>query len=775
MAHALAPREWRGLYRAAGLCATLVANMATVGQAYNALTAALADRYRIERELGRGGMATVYLARDIRHERDVAVKVLNSDVAASVGRERFLREIQLAAKLSHPHILSLYDSGEAGGALYYVMPNVDGRSLRDSLNGGPLPIGDAIRIAADIASALDFAHRHGVVHRDIKPENVLLHEGVPMVTDFGIGKALGGVVGDTLTQAGMSVGTPAYMSPEQAVGEDADGRSDIYSLGCVLYEMLVGEPPFTGPNAQSVIAKRFVQTPADVTGLREGISRPVARAVQTALARTPIDRFETAADMLAALRESETAPTSRKAEAPAQSIAVLPFENLSADKENEYFGDGIAEEIINVLAQVDGLRVAARTSAFSFKGKHDDLRLIGDKLSVATVLEGSVRKSGARIRITAQLIDVADGYHLWSERYDRELVDVFAVQDEIAAAIAAKLQVTFDQPAPSQHERATPEQIEAFELYIKARAIISRRQGLEEAVRLLERVVALEPAHARAHVLIAETVRLLASFNRIPRESAIARAKSEIAAALAIEPDLAEAHAVLAVTTIADSGDVAASIAQWERALELNPALSEARVMYALYGLTFRRGETEAAAGEAVRALRDDPRSTVVAALASQVLMCAGRYDEALEEAKRSVELDPNTVTGLSTLALVYSCLGEGAAAIPHAAKAVDLSLRTPLIVSMAAWSESVRGEPARARAYFGEIVARAELEPPSYFALALAAAAVGRVDEAFTCATRALETHELLAGYVFFLSAFDALRTDPRYKDLLALRTGRR
>ncbi len=404
-------------------------------------------------------MATVYLARDVRHERTVAVKVLNSDVAASVGRERFLREIQLAAKLSHPHILPLYDSGEAGGALYYVMPNVEGRSLRDLLDAGPLAISDAVRIACDVASALDFAHRRGVVHRDIKPENVLLHEGVPMVTDFGIGKALGGVVGDTLTQAGMSVGTPAYMSPEQAVGEEVDGRSDIYSLGCVLYEMLVGEPPFTGPNVQSVIAKRFIQTPADVTGLREGISRPVARAVQKSLARTPIDRFESAADMQSALRESEADHLPRRADAPAQSIAVLPFENLSADKENEYFGDGIAEEIINVLAQVGGLRVAARTSAFSFKGKHDDLRLIGEKLSVATVLEGSVRKAGARIRITAQLIDVADGYHLWSERYDRELVDVFAVQDEIAAAIASKLQVTFDKPGPATHEPATPQQV----------------------------------------------------------------------------------------------------------------------------------------------------------------------------------------------------------------------------------------------------------------------------------------------------------------------------
>ena len=436
------------------------------------LTASLAGSYTIERELGAGGMATVYLARDQKHERDVAIKVLRSDVAASVGRERFLREIQLAAKLSHPHILPLHDSGDAGGALYYVMPSVEGSSLRDRMDAGPLPIADAVRIAQEVASALDFAHRHDVVHRDIKPENILLQDGHALVADFGIGKAVSEVAGDTLTQVGTSVGTPAYMSPEQAVGETVDGRSDIYSLGCVLYEMLVGEPPFTGPNVQSVIAKRFVQTPADVSALREGVSRPVARAVQKALARTPIDRYQTAAELFTALREVE-APAHAKKTAPKQSIAVLPFENLSADQENEYFGDGIAEEIINALAQIEGLHVAARTSAFSFKGKHEDLRAIGEKLNVATVLEGSVRKAGTRLRITAQLIDVADGYHLWSERYDRELVDVFAVQDEIAAAIAAKLQVTFDKSAIATRERATPEQVEAYEAYVRGRAVLT--------------------------------------------------------------------------------------------------------------------------------------------------------------------------------------------------------------------------------------------------------------------------------------------------------------
>ncbi|HEV2641484.1 MAG TPA: serine/threonine-protein kinase, partial [Candidatus Elarobacter sp.] len=388
------------------------------------LRPALADRYRIERELGAGGMATVYLAHDLRHDRDVAVKVLREEVTHSVGAERFLREIRLAAKLNHPNIVALFDSGDVGGVLFYVMPAVDGQSLRELLDATPqLAVDDALRIVTEVASALEHAHRHGVVHRDIKPENILLHDGRALVADFGIGKALSDADGATFTQVGMHVGTPAYMSPEQAVGEAVDGRSDLYSLGCVLYEMLAGEPPFTGPNVQSVIAKRFVQTPVDVCTLREGVPRSVAVALQRLLARTPVDRYDTASGLIAALHDVPA--SARASTAPESSIAVLAFEDLSGDRDNEYFGDGVAEDIINALTRIEGLHVAARTSAFSFRKKNASLATIGEQLHVATVLQGSVRKSGNRLRITAQLVSVADGYHLWSERYDRDLTDVF--------------------------------------------------------------------------------------------------------------------------------------------------------------------------------------------------------------------------------------------------------------------------------------------------------------------------------------------------------------
>jgi serine/threonine-protein kinase len=431
----------------------------------------LTSRYSLDRELGQGGMAVVYLAHDLRHDREVALKVLRPEISAEIGAERFLREIKLAAGLTHPHILPVFDSGEADGLLFYVMPSMEGRSLRERMDRErQLPLADALRITREVASALDYAHRHNVVHRDIKPENILLHEDAAMVADFGIGKALSGE-GASLTQTGLSLGTPAYMSPEQAAGElGADGRSDLYSLGCVLYEMLAGEPPFTGISAQAIIAKRFISPIPKIRTTRD-VPEAVDSAVTRALARTPVDRFASAAEFAAALRDIQREPAAGAAAEPARAnpraIAVLPLSNMSADPENEYFADGMTEEIINALAKVPAMQVASRTSSFAFKGKEVDVRQIGEKLGVSSVLEGSVRKVGNRIRITAQLISVENGYHLWSESYDRQLEDVFAVQDEISRAIvdALKLRLADD----AAQVVAPTKNLEAYTLYLKGR------------------------------------------------------------------------------------------------------------------------------------------------------------------------------------------------------------------------------------------------------------------------------------------------------------------
>ncbi len=455
----------------------------------DSLQSALADRYRIERELGRGGMATVYLAHDLRHDRSVALKVLRPELAHAVGADRFLREIRLCARLQHPHILGVHDSGEAGGQLWFTMPYVDGETLRSRLaREQQLPIGDAVRITTEIADALTYAHGRGVIHRDIKPENILLSGNHALVADFGIARALrGGAAAqqgseedERLTETGMSLGTPQYMSPEQSVGErELDARTDVYSLGCVLYEMLAGEPPFTGPNPQSVLAKRLSEPVPHIRSTRE-VPLAIDHAVTRALARAPADRFATAAEFAAALGStsvesgSSTAPvTSRQSPrkrrwigaligavlvillggymalgrsgggAPGlpASAAVLPFTDLSPGKDQEYFSDGLTEELITSLSQVKGIRVAARTSSFQFKGQNADIRDVGRKLGVGAVLEGSVRKSGDRLRVTAQLSSAEDGYQLWSESYDRDLADVFAVQEEIARAIVGALRV----------------------------------------------------------------------------------------------------------------------------------------------------------------------------------------------------------------------------------------------------------------------------------------------------------------------------------------------
>src|SRR5687767_6197035 len=460
----------------------------TAVRAASQLFAALTGRYRLERELGSGGMATVYLAHDERHDRPVAIKVLHPDVAESVGAERFLAEIHTTAKLTHPNILPLFDSGNEDGILYYVMPLVVGESLRARLDRERrLGVADALRITREVGDALAYAHANGVIHRDIKPENILLAGGGPrggpgatgdpsaahaLVADFGIARAATPAGGERLTSAGLSVGTPAYMSPEQAAADPhVDGRSDQYSLACVLFELLVGEPPFAGPSVDSILVRRFTRPPPRVSGVRDDIPRHLDGAIFTAMARDPDERFPTIARFIDALSAPARPPvTLAGAEA---SVAVLPFTNMSADPENEYFGDGMAEEITNALAQVTGLRVAARTSAFAFKGKDHDLRAIGEQLNVTAVLAGSVRRAGNRVRITAQLIDVADGLHLWSDRYDRELTDIFAIQDEIATAIASRLAVALR--GGGTLVRPSTSNLDAYELYLKARSLMKER------------------------------------------------------------------------------------------------------------------------------------------------------------------------------------------------------------------------------------------------------------------------------------------------------------
>ena len=736
------------------------------------LRAAIADRYRIERELGAGGMATVYLARDIRHDRDVAVKVLRPELAQSLGRDRFLREIKLAARLSHPHILPLFDSGDADGQLYYVMPNVEGQSLRDRLDAErQLPIAEAVRIACEIAAALDHAHRNGIVHRDIKPENVMLQDGHVLVADFGIGKVLSDVDGQTFTQAGMSVGTPAYMSPEQAVGEAVDGRSDIYSLGCVLYETLVGEPPFTGPNVQAVIAKRFVQTPAEVTALRQGVPRPVARALQRALARTPIDRPETAAELLAALREPDTTGLPAPNAPPAQSIAVLPFVNLSPDRDNDYFGDGIAEDIINALARVDGLHVAARMSAFSFKGRNADLRTVGEQLNVATVLQGSVRKAGNRLRITAQLMAVSDGYQLWSERYDREMVDVFAVQDEIAGAIAERLQLTFEK-SRNTAVKATTAEVQAYELVVRGRSLTAQRgRAILEAIDCFERAIALAPDNAAAHAALGNAYRVKAQYMLATAAECHPKVEAELTRALELDPENAEAMGNLATFLVAAHIDIDRGFALWERALALDPRLSEVRTLYAGWGLGVLRGGCDDAHAEQElrRAVADDPRNPICSTVFAIGFGILGRPHEGAAEVRRACEIDPAAFAPRYALAWCLTWARETEEGMKVLEGAIEQFGRHPWLLQVLTGLYMQRGDRTRAEAVHAELEARAVTSRITFYTRAVSALYLGRIDEAVDHALRSAELKDALGPIWYRWPDIEALQAHPRYAEILA------
>jgi len=737
------------------------------------LSIALSNRYRVIRELGAGGMATVYLAHDVKHGRDVALKVMQRELAVTLGRDRFLREIQLAARLSHPHVLPLYDSGEAAGLLYYVMPVVYGESLRSRLDRERrLSISDAVHIVAASARALAHAHEQGVVHRDVKPENILLQDDHVFVTDFGIGKALSTMGNEVITQTGVSVGTPAYISPEQAAGEPVDGRSDEYALACVLYEMLVGEPPFTGPSVQAVIAKRFVQTPADVTALRDGVPRSVARALQRALARTPIDRFATTAAFADALLAPDDTAAPGANDAPARSIAVLPFDNLSPDRENEYLGDGIAEDILNALASIDGLFVAARASAFSFKNKNVDVREIGERLRVATLLQGSIRRAGSHIRITAQLVAVSDGYQLWSERYDRELADVFAVQDEIAAAIAKRLRLTFAGSAsPSP---VSPSEIRAYQLLLRGRALTAQRgRSILDAIVALEQALHLTPDDPDVHAALGNAWRVREQYGLGTRDECHPRAYEHFNRALALAPNHAEAMGYLAtlIVTKEDLRRHAEGLRLFERSLELNPRLSELRGNAAAWGkaITGAGRDDEQAVREVQRCIADDPLNPICSTVYSIVMGVVGRTADAVAEGMRACEREPGAFAPHYALAWAHTWARNTEAGIAFTQGAMERFGRHPFMLQVMTGLFMQRGDARRAEAIHTELQARAETSSVPFFSLAVSAIYLSRIEEGFAYALRSAAAGDGLGHMWIRFPDIEPVLTHRRYPEILA------
>ncbi len=617
--------------------------------------------YSILGELGRGGMATVYLAEDPKHHRQVALKLLKPELASSTEGARFLDEIEIAATLTHPNILPLYDSGDEAGQLYYVMPYVDGGSLRQWLDRErQLPIEDAVRLARDVADALAYAHDRGVVHRDIKPENILLEQGHAVVVDFGVARALSRIGKKYSTGAGRVVGTPAYMCPEQASGEgNVDARADQYSLACVLYEMLAGHPPFVGGGTRAILARHVVDPPPPLSTVRPGVPRAVRDALHRGLAKAPADRFASTREFGDAL----IAPV-LKAES-GTSIAVLPFVNLSADPDDVYFGDGMAEEVINALTQIEGLHVASRTSSFALKSKKLDIRAIGELLNVTAVLEGSVRRAGNTLRVTAQLVNTEDGYHLWSGRFDRERKDVFAIHDDIAANIARALRVVLREDRRHAIAKAPTTDLEAYDYYLRGRQFFHKRRkkSVLFARQMFRRATQCDPEYARAYAGVADAAAFLAHhYQDDDTDAALQEADAASLKALELDPDLAEAHASRGfVLTLLDRFEDAE--VEFHRAIELDPSQFEARYFYAR--ACFQRGDLEKALQlfEEASQVREDHEALYFAA---QTLSALGRTDEAVEAYRRALpvierllELNPDDGRACTMAAVSWSRLGN--------------------------------------------------------------------------------------------------------------------
>jgi TolB-like protein/Tfp pilus assembly protein PilF len=731
------------------------------------LAIALQGHYRVERQLGAGGMAIVYLAEDLRHHRHIALKTLRPELAEGIGTERFLLEIEIAAALTHPHILPLYDSGEAAGLVYYVMPFVEGPSLRDRLDAEQrLPVAEALEIARQVVGALDYAHRRGLVHRDIKPENILLYEGAALVVDFGIALGLRSARAASLgDDAGTVIGTPVYMSPEQAMGDAVDGRSDVYSAGCMLYEMLAGAPPYVGATPLEITAQKLVDPLPPLRARRPEVPEEVEAVVARALASRADDRYATAAEFAAAL---ELAPD--RAAQGGSSIAVLPFDNASAEPEGEFMSDGIAEELTNALSKLEGLHVVARASAFAFKGRHEDVREIGRRLGVATVLEGSVRRAGDHVRVTAELVNVADGYRLWSDTFDRQVHDVFAIQDEIAGAIAAVLQVKLlgapkawaQEPAPTGDPRA-------YEHYLRGRHHWNRRTAaaLDASIDAFAEALAIDPRHAASHAGMADSYVILGVYSHRPPDEVMPKAKAAAEQALALDASLAEAHTSLACVRALYEWDWAAADAGFRRAIAQSPQYATAHQWYAMNCLV-PQGRFDAARAELERAVALDPLSLAVNT--SVGLRCFYARELASAEAalRHTLELNRDFGTAYYFLGHIHLAMGRYDEAIPELEQAVGLQGGSAETTAALATAHALAYHRSEAEALLVELERRAA---ESFVSPALLAQIHLGLGDHVPALLRLEEAAARRTADVVWLKVhpiYDSVRGHPRFRELL-------
>ena len=771
----------------------------------NPLRAALADRYPIERPLGSGGMATVYLARDLRHNRQVAVKVLHPALAAGLGPDRFLREVRIAAALQHPHILPLYDSGEAAGQLYYVMPYVEGETLRAQLErSGPLPVDEALRIGRDVLDALGHAHRHGVVHRDIKPENILLSDGHALVADFGIAKAVAAAGENRLTETGWGMGTPPYMSPEQIGGAaSVDARSDLYALGCMLYEMLVGTPPFTGATAQAIFAQHVRDAAPSLRKQRPEVPEPVERAVSRSLAKAPEERFATAAEFAAALgapiparvltprrsiggpqlaigllvvlaaafgirtvlRRAPNAAAGGAGTPPITSLAVLPFANLTGDTAQMYLAEGLTDQLVASLAQVGALRVIALREKPSDETKD---RILSDNRIDATVA-GSLQRAGNAVHITVNLISVSSNQTLWAHGYDGDLSNILNLQAEVARSVATELRasMTSQERSGLTAERPPVDPV-AYDAYVRGNYFLGRGTTEAEhrkAIGYFQQAIAADPAYAAAYARLSVCYSQMGYLGMVRPQEVLPLAEAAALRAVALDSMLGGAHTAVARVEARYRWNFAAAEREYRRGIELNSKDPEGHFGYGLLLASLKRSDEAIAEMKVVQEL--DPLTLIYQAAAALPYYMAGRYQEAIAQSQKPLEIDSTYIRARYWLGMSYQETGRPLDAIREFE---DLRARAPLPVYVAglAHAYAVGGQRGKALQVLEELRERAKTSYVSSFDFASIYAGLGDRARMLEWLEKAYEERTPYLVYLNVNPQFDAFRADPTFRDLV-------
>lgn len=754
------------------------------------LAQALGDRYRVERELGHGGMAVVFLAEDLKHRRRVAIKLLKPELSAALGSERFLREIEIAATLQHPHILPLYDSGQTGGLVYYVMPYAEGESLRLRLaREQQLPIDTALQITREVGSALQYAHEHGVIHRDIKPENIMLSGGQAVVADFGIARALHVASAEQLTQSGIVVGTPQYMSPEQSGGE-VDGRSDQYSLACTLYEMLIGQPPFTGPSSQAVIARHSLEPVPSLRVVRQTVPPAVEAAVMQAMAKVPADRFDSVQRFLDALDSPSIAQSSRSRPRPSRgqltglvagvlvaaaawwivagrahprapvvrAVAVLPFQDFADSAEGSYLGAGMTEGLIADLAQIGSLKVISGSSASVAMGTARPQSNLARELGVDAIVTGSIRRTGDTVRANVRLLHVPDSTLLFTRDYLGRLGELPDMQREITVAITGAINAELKGTERSRLEARREVDQRAYESYLHGRFYMDAGE-LERARAMFEQAQRIAPNWAPPYVGLANYYTTLPFLSDVAPAEVLPKARAALVRALTLDETLPEAHAANAYIRAYYEWDWHAAEQEFRRALELRPSYADAYFSYSRF-LASRHRLDEAIA-QLDRSVELDPLSPGLLANRALLDYFAGRYEAADSRLREILQSDSTDVTVKWGLALVDEQEGrlDEAIAILEPISTVSNNRKASL-----GHVYALAGKTAKARTVLSALHAAADRSyVPSYW-FALVHAGLGERDQALRYLERAYEERSTVLAYLLIDPRLASLRDDPRF-----------